>query len=157
MQNAIALLVVLVALIPGVWWVSYTRLVGARADVDDSWAEVDAELLRRYELATRLVETPSATADPDLTRELVRRRDDAIDAPRTPESANEFEPPLGDAIDRLAGPMVREQLAAMDDRITVAGSFYNTRVDQLDRRIDAFASGFVANRHGFERATFFEW
>ena len=50
--------------------------------------------------------------------------------------------------------MIREQLATADDRIAVAGSFYNTRVEQLDRRLDAFASGFVARRHGFERADF---
>jgi LemA protein len=157
MQNAMALLVVLVALVPGVWWVSYTRLDDARTDVDDSWAEVDAELQRRYELATHLVDTPPATTDPELVTELVRRRDDAVGAPRTPAAANEFEPPLGDAIDRIGGPIVQERLAAVDERIAVAGSFYNTRVEQLDRRIDAFASGFVARRHGYERAAFFEF
>jgi len=156
MQNALALLVVLVALVPGVWWVSYTRLDAARTDVDRSWADVDAELLRRYGLATRLVETSETLADPDLVGELVRRRDDAIAAPRTAEAANQFEPPLGDAIDRLGGPIVQERLAAIDDRIAIAGSFYNTRVEQLDRRIDAFASGFVARRHGVERAAYFD-
>ncbi|MFW2333309.1 LemA family protein [Ilumatobacter sp.] len=152
-----ALLVVLVALVPGVWWVSYTRLVAARSDVDDSWAEVDAELLRRYELATRIVETASATSDPDRIEELIHWLDAAVAAPRTPEAANEFEPPLGEAIDRLAGPILRDRLDDVDDRIAVAGSFYNTRVEQLDRRVRAFASGFVARRHGFERATFFEF
>jgi len=157
MQNAVALIVVLVALVPGVWWVSYTRLVSARADVDHSWADVDTELLRRYELVTHLTDAPSATADPDLVDELTRRRDDAVAAVRTPAAANRFEPPLSDLIDQLAGPSLHEQLAAADDRIAVAGSFYNTRVEQLDRRIDAFVSGFVARRHGFERAEFFEF
>lgn len=168
-QNAVAVVVVLAALVPGVWWVSHTRLVDARTDVDDSWADVDTELHRRYTIVEQLADSLHDTTDPELVAELTRRRDDALDAPRNPEAANEFEPPLVAAIDRAlaarpagAWPFddenhaaLADRLATVDDRIALAGSFYNTRVGQLDRRLDAFVSGFVARRHGFDRAQCF--
>lgn len=167
MQNAIAVTVVAIALVPGVWWLSSTRLLAAVADVEACWADVHAELQHRHRLVGELIESVGADVDQDLLTELVRRLDDAAGAHGTPEAANEFEPPLVEAVDDLftkglaAGGRpddrtvaeLDERLAAIDDRVAIAASFYNTRVAQLDRRIGAIASGFVARRRGFERPT----
>ena len=83
MDNVIAVLVVAVLLVPGGWWVSHTRLVGARNDVVGSWADVDAELQRRHALVPQLVEVVRAAAEHEqaLLVELASRNQAAVDAP----------------------------------------------------------------------------
>jgi LemA protein len=51
---------------------------------------------------------------------------------------------------------LQRQLALTEDRIATARRFYNTRVERLNRRVEAFPSSLVAERHGFERADFFD-
>jgi LemA protein len=171
MQNLIAIVVVLVALVPGAWWVSYTRLVGARNDVEGSWADVDNELQRRHALIPQLVESVRAAAihERDLLVELAARNSAATGAPHTPGAANEFEPPLTIAAGRVLAlgerhPALNGQqnfldlqrrLAVTEDRIAAARRFYNTRVERLNRRVEAFPSAIVARRHNFDRAEFF--
>ena len=172
MQNAIAIVVVLVLLVPGAWWVSHTRLVGARNDVENGWADVDNELQRRHELIPRLVETVRGAADHelDVLVELARRNEQASAAPHTPDAANQWEPPLVDAARQVVAlreryPALNSQqnflqlqrdLAMTEDRIAAARRFYNTRVEHLNRRIEAFPSSIVAQRHSFHRADFFD-
>ncbi len=172
MQNAIAIVVVLVLLVPGSWWVSHTRLVGARNDVEDGWADVDNELQRRHELIPRLVETVKGAAahELDLLTELARRNEQAVQSPHTAHAANQWEPPLVEAAHRVVAlrekyPALNSQqnflqlqrdLAMTEDRIAAARRFYNTRVERLNRRIEAFPSSIVAQRHHFQRAEFFD-
>lgn len=172
MSNLIAVAAVLVLLVPGSWWVSHTKLVGNRVEVEGAWADVDAELQRRHDLVPQLVETVRASAahERDLLVELSRRNDEALAAPHTPDAANRLEPPVADAIARVIGLRERypalnsqrnflelqRQLALTEDRIAASRRFYNTRVEQLNRRVEAFPSGIVARRHGFEKAAFFD-
>ncbi len=171
-QNIVALVVVGLLLVPGAWWVSHTRLVAARNDVAASWADVETELDRRHRLVPLLIAEVEAAADHEraLLVELARRNDAAVAAPHTPADASDLEPPLAAAIaDVLA---LRERYPALDaqqnflrlqsdlatteDRIAAARRFYNTRVEQLNRRVDAFPSAFVARRHRFAKAEFFD-
>ncbi len=172
MQNVVAVLVVLVALVPGAWWVSHTRLVAARNDVENSWADVDSELQRRHALIPQLVESVRAAAvhELDLLTELADRNRDATCTPLTARAANDLEPPLVDATRRVIALRERypklnsehnflelqRQLATTEDRIAAARRFYNTRVEHLNRRVEAFPSAVVARRHGFDRAEFFD-
>ncbi len=172
MQNVIALVVVLAVLVPGAWWVSHTRLVAARNDVEGSWADVDAELERRHDLIPRLVETVQASAghERQLLAELAARNDAAMAAPHTPGAANRWEPPLVEAARQVVALRERypelnsrqnflelqRQLALTEDRLAAARRFYNSRVERLNRRIEAFPSSVVAGRHGFTRAEFFD-
>ncbi len=172
MQNVIAIAAMIVVVLPGSWWVSHTRLVGARNDVESSWADVDAELQRRHELVPRLVEVVRAAAvhERDLLTELADRNDSALAAPHTPGAANQLEPPLADAVARVIALRERypaldaqqnflelqRQLAMTEDRIAAARRFYNTRVEHLNRRVEAFPSGIVARRHEFAKAEFFD-
>lgn len=171
MQNLIAIGVVLIALVPGAWWVSHTRLVAARNDVEGSWADVDAELKRRHVLIPQLVDAVEAAAvhERGVLVELASRHSAAIDAPHTPQAASELEPPLRDAVANvlalgerypvLAGQQnfleLQLQLSLTEDRIAAARRFYNTRVEQLNRRVEAFPSALVARRHEFDKAEFF--
>ena len=170
--NAVAIAVVAVLLIPGGWWVSHTRLVAARNDVTASWADVDAELQRRHDLVPQLVGAVHAAAahERELLVELARRRDVAVAGPHTPLAASELEPPLAEAVAQVLALRERyprlnsqsnflylqRQLSLTEDRIAAERRYYNTRVEQLNRRIDAFPSGMVARHHGFAKADFFD-
>ena len=172
MTNTLAIVIVLVLLIPGSWWVSHTRLVVARNDVANGWADVDAELQRRHELIPQLVAAVEAAAahERDLLVELASRNDAALAAPHTAEAASRWEPPLADSVARVVALRERypqlnsqanfldlqHQLALTEDRIAAARRYYNTRVEQLNRRVEAFPSAMVAKRHGFTRAEFFD-
>lgn len=172
MENSIAIVVTVLVLGSGAWWVSHTRLVAARNAVDDSWADVDAELERRHRLIPRLVEVVGAAAahERQLLIELANRNDAALAAPHTAGEANRWEPPLADAARRVVALRERypalnsrqnfldlqQELASTEDRIAAARRFYNTRVERLNRRVEAFPSSVVADRHGFGRADFFD-
>ena len=172
MTNTLAILIVLALLIPGSWWVSHSRLVVARNDVASGWADVDAELQRRHELIPQLVAAVQSAAvhERDLLVELADRNDTAIAAAHTAEAANQWEPPLSAAVVRVVALRERypqlntqgnfldlqHQLALTEDRIAAARRYYNTRVEQLNRRVEAFPSAIVAERHGFDRAEFFD-
>jgi len=172
MTNVIAIGMTLIVLIPGSWWVSHTKLVGDRNDVESGWADVDAELQRRHALIPQLVATVQAVAthERQLLVELARRNDLAIAAPHTPAAANQLEPPLADAVAQVVAlrqqyPQLnsqhnfldlQRQLALTEDRIAAARRYYNTRVERLNRRVEAFPSGLVARRHGFAKAEFFD-
>jgi LemA protein len=172
MTNAIAIGVVLILLIPGSWWVSHTKLVAAHNDVEGSWADVDAELQRRHILIPQLVATVQASAahERDLLVELAQRNDAALAGPHTAHSASRLEPPLAEAAAQVVALRERypelnsqhnflelqQQLSLTEDRIAAARRFYNTRVEQLNRRVEAFPSGIVARRHGFAKAEFFD-
>lgn len=172
MQNVIAIAVVVLLLVPGSWWVSHTRLVGAANDVENGWADVNNELRRRHELIPRLVATVEGAAVHErvLLTELAERNVAAVAAPHTPDAANQWEPPLADAARRVVALRERYpelnsqqnflelqgQLAMTEDRIATARRYYNTRVERLNRRTEAFPSSLVADRHGFAKADFFD-
>lgn len=171
MQNLIAFGVVLLVVIPGAWWVSHTRLVAARNDVENSWADVDNELQRRHVLIPQLIDAVRAIAvhERGLLVDLAARNAAAVDAPHTPEVASELEPPIDDAVATVLAlgeryPTLFSQqnflelqrrLASTEDRIAAARRFYNTRVQHLNRRVEAFPSALVARRHRFDKAEFF--
>lgn len=172
MQNVIAVCIVLVVLAPGAWWVSHTRLVADRTDVDGAWADIDTELDRRHHIVPKLVDAVRAAAvhERELLAELDRHHRAALAAPHTPSAANRWEPPFVDAVHRVVALRelypeldgqqnflaLQRDLATTEDRIAAARRYYNTRVERLNRRIDAFPSALVARRHGFAKAEFFD-
>lgn len=172
MQNAVSIVVVLVLFVPAAWWVSHTRLVNARNDVAAGWSDVDTELDRRHTLIPQLVTTVGAAAshERDLLTELATRHAAALAAPHDPGAANTFEPPLAAAVQQVIAlreryPALNSQqnfldlqreLAMTEDRMAAARRYYNTRVEHLNRRVEAFPSAIVASRHGFEKAEFFD-
>lgn len=166
---AIAVAVLAVA---AAYTISYNRLVGDRQAVADAWAAIDVELGRRHVLAPQLVAAveQAAVHERTLLVEVARRHQAAAAAPHTAAAATTWEPPLAAAIAQVVALRERyphlnaqrnflalqDELSITEDRLAAARRFYNTRVERLNRRIEAFPSAFVARRHRFDQAEYFD-
>src|SRR5216117_1325308 len=124
-----------VALVVILGIVSYNRFVSGRQLIRDSWANIDTELRRRYDLIPNLVETVKGYAahERGVFEEVARTRSAAAAATGTPQ-----------------------QLANTEDRIQASRRFYNNNVQSYNARIKQFPSMFIARMGGFTEEQFFE-
>ncbi len=170
MIGPVLALVALIVIAPLVaYMVSYNRLVNDRGEVVDSWAVINVELQRRHQLIPPLIESVRAAAAHERLV-LVQLADAEIAATNTsPATRSTQEMTVDQAIRAVVGlreqyPSLNSQenflalqheLTLTEDRVAAARRFYNTRVANLNRRIDAFPSNAVARRHGFTKAEFY--
>jgi LemA protein len=160
-----ALLVVVLVVI------SFNRFVTQRNLILTSWSDVDTELRRRYDLIPNLVETVKGYAAHEraLFEEVTRARTEAVTATGLPEQQAAAEGPLIGALRRLLAlsesypelqasghfHALQDQLTTTEDRIQAARRFYNSNVQEYNRRVQAVPSNIVAALFSFKRAEFF--
>ncbi len=158
----------------GLLWfvVVYNRFVSIRQHLKESWADVDVELKRRYELIPNLVRTVKGYAS--------HERDvfDAITKARAAAVANTGDPARqSDDEQRLVGQLgklfvvaeaypdlkadrnfldLQEELSNTEDRIAASRRFYNGNVRELNTLRESFPSSIVASIAKVEAAGFFE-
>ncbi len=166
----VLLLVLLVA--PLLWVVlQYNSLVGLRNYVANSWANIDTELKRRYDLIPNLVETVKGYAAHErATLERVielRNRCAANHGPVAAQSADETG--LVAALQQLLVVVenypqlkadenfraLQTELINTENRIQAARRFYNGNVRDFRNRCETFPSNLVARAFGFQPADFF--
>ncbi|HVF74925.1 MAG TPA: LemA family protein [Acidimicrobiales bacterium] len=152
--------------------VSYNRFVSQRNLVRSSWANIDTELQRRYDLVPNLVETVKGYAghERETLDAVVRARATAQATEGPPAQQAAAEGPLVGALRQLfavaeAYPALRanenfvqlqQELAVTEDRLQAARRFYNANVQELNRRVQAFPSNLIARQFGFTEAQYFE-
>lgn len=151
---------------------SFNRFVNERNLILTSWSDVDTELRRRYDLIPNLVETVKGYAAHEraLFEEVARARSVAATTTGPPEQQAAAEGPLVHALRRLLAvgeryPELRasehfraleDELVNTEDRIHAARRFYNSNVQEYNRRVQAFPSNLVAALLGFRRREFFQ-
>jgi len=161
--------VVLVAIL-GV--VSYNRFVSQKQLIKDSWANIDTELRRRYDLIPNLVETVRGYAAHEraVFENVTRARAAAASATGTPAEQAIAEGPLVAALRQLFAVVenypdlkanqnflaLQQELANTEDRLQTARRFYNANVRQYNERVQQFPSTIIARTFGFEQEDFFE-
>ena len=169
------LLVVLgvAVLVVGVWCLTtYNRLVTTRNHIRDSWAGVEVELQRRYDLIPTLVDTVKGYAahERELFDRIAASRSRAIaargDASATAACEPEFTRDLGRLIavaeaypDLQASThymALHTDLADTEDRIAAARRFYNGNVRTNNQLVEMLPSGLVAKAFGFRARPYFE-
>ena len=151
---------------------SFNRFVQGRNLVRDSWADVDTELRRRYDLIPNLVATVKGYAAHE--REVMERVTDAraaaLAATGPPDAQAKAEAPLVGALRGLLAVAERypdlkasgnflalqKQLANTEDRLQVARRFYNGNVRDYNRRVQSVPSNIIASLFGFHEEKFFE-
>jgi LemA protein len=152
--------------------VSHNRFVAQRQLIDNSWANVDAELRRRYDLIPNLVRTVEGYAAHEraVLRSVVEARNEAL---RTDGAAPEQIGPERTLVHSLqsllavaeAYPDLRadagflelqQELAVTEDRIQAARRLFNGNVRAYNQRVESVPSNLVAAASGFRRRAYFE-
>lgn len=169
MPIMIAVAVAGVALVSAVV-VLYNRLVRLRNNTENTWAQIDVQLKRRYELVPNLVATVKAYAahEASVLESVTRARVEAINA-EGPAAQADAENQLSRALRSVF--VVSENypelkananflelmrdLETTESRIAYARQAYNDAVLHFDNAIDTFPSNIVAGRFGFRSREYF--
>ena len=151
---------------------TYNSLVSLRNLVGNSWANIDTELRRRYDLIPNLVDTVKGYAahERQVLDAVVEARSRAVGSTGRPANQARDENALVGALKSLfalsegypdlkaSDNFLRLQLDLVEteDRIQAARRFYNGNVKDLNTRCELFPSNFIASMFGFEHADYFE-
>jgi len=156
-----------------VWAIAtYNGLVRGRNHCNESWADVETELKRRYDLIPNLVKTVQGYAkhERETFEMVVEARNRAADNHGSPAAQARDENRLVGGMKQLfavaeAYPdlkanhsflALQEELTTTENRIQRARRFYNGNVRDLANRIETFPSNVLASMYGFEKREYFE-
>lgn len=171
--EAVALVVGIVLLVPVLVTVHfYNRLVTLRNRCHESWANVDTELKRRYDLIPNLVATVEGYAKHErgLMEQVTALRTQAMANHGTPHAQEADERPLVEALKRLLAVAeaypdlkasrnflkLQHELAITEDRIQAARRFYNANVRDQRNAARTFPGNLFASWFGFDEEDYFQ-
>jgi LemA protein len=150
---------------------TYNQFVTLDESVKSSWAQMENQLQRRYDLIPNLVETVKGFAkqEKDVLIEVTNARSRVGGATTVPDkmSANNE---LSGALSRLLVVVekypdlksnqnflrLQDELAGTENRIAVERRRYNETVQTYNVAIRSFPANLLAGMYGFEKAAFFE-
>lgn len=151
---------------------NYNRLVSVRQHLRDSWAGVDVELKRRYDLIPNLVETVKgyATHEKETLEKVIEKRNQAMANTGSVASQARDETELIGALRQLSVVVeqypdlkantnfqqLQSQLTETEDRLAAARRFYNGNAREMNTLVEQFPSNIIAGMFNFEKAEFFE-
>jgi len=151
--------------------IQYNQLVGLRNYIRNSWANIDTELKRRYELIPNLVETVKAYAahEQETLESVTRLRTVCMASDGKPTEQAVDETKLVHGLQRLLVLAenypelkaddnfleLQTELVNTEDRIQAARRFYNGNVRDYRVKCESFPSNIVASMFGFEREDYF--
>jgi LemA protein len=151
---------------------SYNRFVSQRNLIRNSWANIDTELRRRYDLIPNLVETVKGYAahEREVFEEVARTRSAAAQATGTPAEQAAAEGPFVAALGRLFAVAenypelkanqnvleLQEQLTTTENQISFSRQHYNATVLDYNTSIATFPNVLIAGPLGFGARQFFD-
>jgi LemA protein len=171
METWLIIVLIVLAVLVIAFVVIYNGLVQSRNRVDNSWAQVDVQLKRRYDLIPNLVETVKGYASHEReTFERVTQARSAAQAATGPAEAAQAENFLTQALRQLfavaeAYPELRasenfqnlqNELAETENRIAVSRQIYNDTVLTYNNKVQQIPTNIVAGMTGFKIREFFE-
>jgi len=169
--GVLVVLVLLAVSLYGFFKGNYNRFVTLDESVKSSWAQVENQLQRRYDLIPNLVETVKGYAkqEKDVLVEVTNARAKVGGASTVPDKINANNE-LSGALSRLLVVVERypdlkanqnflrlqDELAGTENRIAVERKRYNDAVRAYNIAIRSFPANLLAGMFGFAAATFFE-
>ncbi|NGM15677.1 LemA family protein [Verrucosispora sp. CWR15] len=153
---------------------AYNRLVRQRNQVQASWAQIDVQLKRRYDLVPNLVETVKGYAahERGTLEAVLAARTGAMAAAVAPEVSVRAgaENVLTQTLGRLfalaeAYPDLKanqnfaalhSELTRTEDKIAYARQFYNSAVQTLNTSVQSVPTNLIAGLGGFRSTDYFE-
>jgi LemA protein len=150
---------------------NYNKFVGLDQTVKSSWAQVENQLQRRFDLIPNLVETVKGYAkqEKDVMVQVTEARAKVGGAGTVPDkiTANNE---LSGALSRLMVVVekypdlksnqnfmhLQDELAGTENRIAVERMRYNEAVKIYNQAIKSFPANLLAGMYGFKDAAFFD-
>jgi LemA protein len=164
--------IVLVLVLVVLWAIGvYNRLVTLRNRVDNSWAQIDVQLKRRYDLIPNLVETVKGYAKHEReTFENVTKARAAAMGAKTPGEVAQAEGALAGALKSLFAVaesypelkanqnflQLQGELSATENHISVSRDTYNETVREFNTSAQLFPANLLAGMFGFTAREFFK-
>ncbi len=162
-----------IVILPLVWLIAnFNRFARVKQHIRESWADIEVELKRRYDLIPNLVETVRgfATHERDVLEKVIELRNRAManHGPASVQAVDETALQIGmkrlfavaEAYPTLKADAnflaLQQELANTEDRIAAARRFFNANVREMNQLCDSFPTNLLASAFGFERATYFE-
>ena len=166
-------IVLFILLILLIWLIAnYNRFVSIGQHLRESWADVDVELKRRYDLIPNLVNTVKGYAahEQSLFEEVAEARSRAMANDERPDRQSADEQRFVRGINRLMAVAeaypdlkantnflaLQEELTNTEDRIAAARRFYNGNVREMNQLCRSFPTNLLAGLFGFKEQGFFE-
>jgi LemA protein len=167
----IGAIVLLIIIVVGYYYTKYNTFYQMNVEIKSSWAQVENQLQRRYDLIPNLVETVKGYAkqEKDVMVEVTNARSKVGGAGTVPDkiAANNE---LSGALSRLMVVVekypdlksnqnfmhLQDELAGTENRISVERMRYNEKVENYNKAIGMVPGSIVAAREGFKPAAFFE-
>ena len=150
---------------------SYNRLVTMKNRAQESWADIDVQLKRRYDLIPNLVNTVKgyATHETEAFENVTKARSAAMGA-GTLSDKGQAEATLAGALKSVfaiaeAYPdlkanqnflSLQNELTDTEDKIQAARRFYNGNVRDLNTSIQVFPGNLIAGTFHFSAMEFFQ-
>lgn len=174
MTTGMIILLVLGVIVLGVggWLISaYNMLVRLRNMVQNSWAQIDVQLKRRFDLVPNLVETVKgyATHEREVFERVTQARS-MIQSSQSLEQRQQAENMLTNTLRSLfavaeAYPQLQanqnfmelqHQLTELEAKIAFARQFYNDTTMKFNTEIQSFPTNIIAGMFGFLAMPYFQ-
>ncbi len=163
-------LLIIVAIIVVVALV-YNSLIRSRNRVEESWADIEVQLKRRYDLIPNLVNTVKgfATQESGVFERVTQARTQAMGA-QTVQEHQKDENMLSGTLKSLFAVaenypdlksnqnflQLQNDLTDTEDKIQAARRFYNGNVRDFNTKIEVFPTNLFASMLGFTKKVFFD-
>ncbi|KAB2954674.1 LemA family protein [Heliorestis acidaminivorans] len=165
-------LLVLIVLLSVFWIFTYNSLIKYRNWVRESWAQIDVQLKRRYDLIPNLVETVKGYAkhEQETLEKVIRARNDLVGTGKSPQERVDADIALTSTLRSLfalaeAYPdlkanqnfmMLQEELSGTENKIAYARQLYNNTIMKYNTKIQSFPTNLIASFHGFTEESMLE-
>jgi LemA protein len=156
----------------GLWLVSsYNSMVRLRNMVRNSWAQIDVQLKRRFDLVPNMVETVKGYAAHEReVLEKVTQARSMVQSAQSIEQRQQAENQLTNTLRSLfavaeAYPQLKandnfrdlqQQLSELAEKIAFARQFYNDTTMKYNTTIQSFPTNLLAGMFGFQALPYFE-
>ncbi|MER2170111.1 MAG: LemA family protein [Psychrobacillus psychrodurans] len=167
----IIIVIVIIAIIAGVFMASYNGFVDKEENVNNAYAQVENQLQRRMDLIPNLVNTVKGFAEHE--EEVLGNIADArtkLAGAGTPKEQAEANDELSGALSRLLVVVenypdlkadanfkqLMDELAGTENRLSVARQDYNTVVSDYNKKVKRMPGSIVASMFGFDEKEYFQ-
>ncbi len=149
----------------------YNSVIRLKNQVDNSWAQIDVQLKRRFDLIPNLIETVKGYAkhEKEVLSTVTKARTEFLSA-KTVEDKAKADNHLNETLKSLFAVsesypdlkanqnflQLQEELAGTESKIAYARQLYNDTVMEFNTKIETFPNNIFANMFKFTKRQLFE-